>query len=99
MNIQLWLKFSENYRPFRPESGISIGHSGLLFRSESAIFNSCRPMADGRRQSETLYRKMKTAIWTLIAAGTVFDSFIDCLRSKLSVHDKITCKIMTEPDG
>ena len=45
------------------------------------------------------YRKMKTAIWTLIAAGTVFDSFIDCLRSKLSVHDEITCKIMTEPDG
>ena len=45
------------------------------------------------------YRKMKTAIWTLIAAGTVFDSFIDCLRSKLSVHDKITFKIMTEPDG
>ena len=45
------------------------------------------------------YRKMKTTIWTLIAAGTVFDSFIDCLRSKLSVHDEITCKIMTEPDG
>ena len=22
----------------------------------------------------------------------------DCLRSKLSVHDEITCKIMTEPD-
>ena len=43
--------------------------------------------------------KMKTTIWTLIAAGTVFDSFIDCLRSKLSVHDEITCKIMTEPDG
>ena len=24
------------------------------------------------------YRKMKTTIWTLIATGTVFDSFIDC---------------------
>ena len=45
------------------------------------------------------YRKMKTAIWTLIAAGTVFGIFIDCLHSKLSVRDKITCKIMTEPDG
>ena len=45
------------------------------------------------------YRKMITTIWTLIAAGTVFDSLIDCLRSKLSVHDEITCKIMTEPDG
>ena len=54
MNIQLWPKFSENYRPFRPESGIFIGHSGLLFRLESAIFNSYRPMADGLRQSETL---------------------------------------------
>ena len=46
MNIQLWSKFSKNYRPFRPGSGIFIGHSGLLFRSESAIFNSYRPMAD-----------------------------------------------------
>ena len=45
------------------------------------------------------YRKMKTAIWTLIAAETVFYSFIDCLRSKLSVPDEITCKIITEPDG
>ena len=45
------------------------------------------------------YRKMKTAVRTLIATGTVFDRFIACLCSKLSVHDKITCKIMTEPDG
>ena len=57
MNIQMWPKFSENYRPFRPESGIFIGHSGLLFRQESAIFNSYLPMADGRRQSETLSTK------------------------------------------
>ena len=62
MNIQLWPKFSENYRPFRPESGIFIGHSGLLFRSESAIFNSYWPMVDGRRQSETLFpNKLKEA--------------------------------------
>ena len=55
MNIQLWPEFSENYRPFRPESRLVIGLSGLLFCSESAISNSYRPMADGRRQSETLY--------------------------------------------
>ena len=31
-----------------------IGHSGRTVRSKSAIFSFYRPMADGRRQSETL---------------------------------------------
>ena len=47
------LLFTETV-PHNSYETVEGNHSGRIVRSKSAIFSFYRPMADGRRQSETL---------------------------------------------